>query len=427
MEKVDVVVVGAGIAGLTAAYELRLNNRKVVVLEKNDFPGGRMSTKIIDGIPFNLGAQFITPFYENMNFYIKKFDLKLEKLNIGQLAIKKKGQLFSFNGENPLSLFLFKGLSLENKIKLLLNLFIKLNEARTIDLYDLKTYLSFDGKSIYDDLINKVGQDSFDYFIDPMLEAIFGYSSKNFSKALFLAVLTKLFNSRLYSFKNGINQPLLKMANKVDVRTNLEVIKIKKMDKKVLVIANAIKNNEIIFEANKVIIAIPGNKVLKILDNPTPEEKNFFSQVEYSKMGYVFLKTKENILKNTETVWLPFKEDKNFAGFGLIKKLREHFYYSVELREGFINRLIKNSNKNLLLRKLIKNQLGLENFKIVFIKIWDSAVPVFFPGYLTTMFEFIRLINTNNSIFYCGDYLESPSTEGALTSGLKIANLITKN
>ncbi|WP_165045491.1 NAD(P)/FAD-dependent oxidoreductase [Adlercreutzia sp. ZJ138] len=44
MEKYDVVVIGSGIGGLAAAVLLASQEKKVVVLEKNAFPGGRLSS-----------------------------------------------------------------------------------------------------------------------------------------------------------------------------------------------------------------------------------------------------------------------------------------------------------------------------------------------------------------------------------------------
>lgn len=48
-ENYDVIVVGAGIAGITAANELVSKGMSVVVLEVNDYIGGRMKSKVIKG------------------------------------------------------------------------------------------------------------------------------------------------------------------------------------------------------------------------------------------------------------------------------------------------------------------------------------------------------------------------------------------
>ena len=57
----DVVVVGAGFAGLAAARELDKRGREVVVLEGRDRVGGRSSTATIAGIPVDLGGTFVGP------------------------------------------------------------------------------------------------------------------------------------------------------------------------------------------------------------------------------------------------------------------------------------------------------------------------------------------------------------------------------
>lgn len=53
-------VVGAGMAGLTAARGLVDAGHDVVVLDKGHRPGGRMATRHLDGATFDHGAQFFT-------------------------------------------------------------------------------------------------------------------------------------------------------------------------------------------------------------------------------------------------------------------------------------------------------------------------------------------------------------------------------
>ena len=55
----DVVVIGAGFAGLTAARELAKNGFDPVVMEGRDRVGGRSSTTTLAGIPVDLGGTFV--------------------------------------------------------------------------------------------------------------------------------------------------------------------------------------------------------------------------------------------------------------------------------------------------------------------------------------------------------------------------------
>ena len=63
IERCEVIVVGAGLAGLTAARELRRAGRSVVVLEASDGLGGRVRTDRVDGHLVDRGFQVLFPAY----------------------------------------------------------------------------------------------------------------------------------------------------------------------------------------------------------------------------------------------------------------------------------------------------------------------------------------------------------------------------
>lgn len=59
--KAEVIVVGAGFAGLSTARELTRRGHDVLVLEGRDRVGGRAYTTTVAGVPVDLGATFIGP------------------------------------------------------------------------------------------------------------------------------------------------------------------------------------------------------------------------------------------------------------------------------------------------------------------------------------------------------------------------------
>ncbi len=59
MKHPDVIVVGAGMAGLSAACELQTAGRSVLVLDAQNYVGGRVKTDVRDGHVTELGAKFI--------------------------------------------------------------------------------------------------------------------------------------------------------------------------------------------------------------------------------------------------------------------------------------------------------------------------------------------------------------------------------
>jgi monoamine oxidase len=61
-ESVDVLVVGAGLAGLTAARDLKAAGRSVLVLEARDRVGGRVVNRDIgDGKVVEMGGEYAGP------------------------------------------------------------------------------------------------------------------------------------------------------------------------------------------------------------------------------------------------------------------------------------------------------------------------------------------------------------------------------
>ncbi|GAB3591692.1 NAD(P)/FAD-dependent oxidoreductase [Angustibacter peucedani] len=61
--RADVVVVGAGLAGLAAAVDLAAADLDVVVVEADDDVGGRVRTDAVDGLLLDRGFQLLNPAY----------------------------------------------------------------------------------------------------------------------------------------------------------------------------------------------------------------------------------------------------------------------------------------------------------------------------------------------------------------------------
>ena len=97
----DVVIVGAGAAGLTAANELRKAGLSVAVLEARDRVGGRLWTDVIDGAMLEIGGQWVSPDQDALIDTLADLGLETyERYREGDsVYINEAGELTRFTGE----------------------------------------------------------------------------------------------------------------------------------------------------------------------------------------------------------------------------------------------------------------------------------------------------------------------------------------
>jgi monoamine oxidase len=98
----DVVVVGAGFAGLAAARELVKLGHDVVILEGRDRVGGRSSTATIAGIPVDLGGTFVGPSQDAVIELAKELGCETVPTYIrGKNLIRWRGKVRSYRSTIP--------------------------------------------------------------------------------------------------------------------------------------------------------------------------------------------------------------------------------------------------------------------------------------------------------------------------------------
>ncbi len=63
----EVVIIGAGLAGLSCALSLEAAGLSVTLLEASDAPGGRVRTDLVDGFRLDRGFQVMLTAYPEAN------------------------------------------------------------------------------------------------------------------------------------------------------------------------------------------------------------------------------------------------------------------------------------------------------------------------------------------------------------------------
>jgi putrescine oxidase len=97
----DVVVVGAGASGLTAATDLQRAGLTVAVLEARDRVGGRLHTNDIDGATLEIGGQWVSPDQHALKATLRELGLEtFPRYRDGDsVYIGRDGRRHRFTGE----------------------------------------------------------------------------------------------------------------------------------------------------------------------------------------------------------------------------------------------------------------------------------------------------------------------------------------
>jgi phytoene dehydrogenase-like protein len=101
----DVVVIGAGLAGLAAARTIQHSGHSVIVVEASDAVGGRVRTDNVDGFLLDRGFQVILTAYPELDTQVDMDALDVQAFDPGALVWRKgRGHVVSDPFRKPLTL-----------------------------------------------------------------------------------------------------------------------------------------------------------------------------------------------------------------------------------------------------------------------------------------------------------------------------------
>lgn len=98
----DVVIVGAGLAGLTAARQCVANGLSVRVLEARERVGGRVWSQVMGRATFDRGGQWIGPGQERMYRLVQEFALRtFRTFHDGRKVLEMRGRVSTYKSAIP--------------------------------------------------------------------------------------------------------------------------------------------------------------------------------------------------------------------------------------------------------------------------------------------------------------------------------------
>lgn len=411
-----IAVIGAGIAGLTCAYELQKAGHEVVVFEKGDQVGGRMSSRTMNNYIFDLGADHLCEWYFEMKKYCAEFGIKWEKMRFRGYGIVKNKQIISQD----------QATGLVGKLRLAIQYFRtpKVDE----DFFNLSNFTAYDDEDGYQYMKRTCGQVVADYLVDSFSSTYQFHRATEISKGAVFAIIhslkTHIENWELHRTQGGMQALPNAFAQRLKVELNHPISSAELHPDHCLVDGE---------KFDQVVLATTASTNQKILTNPTAAQAQLFTAVKYAASISIAFKVPKKLLPQLAIVWVPFVESNKISGFvneamkGEETTQDEQALLCTWLHEDYARSIMHLSDEEIFSQvkaELLKicpwftNNDQLQNHDL---QKWPEAMPKFYAGYLTTVKDYLDNHQGENNIFLCGDYMNSLWTEGALRGGQRTA------
>ena len=289
--KYDVIIIGAGYAGLSAAKSLLEADKNILVLEARERVGGRIHTQYLeDGNYVDLGGQWIGPGHERMYALAQEYAINtFPTYDKGKSILYFKDKLKQYKGIIP-PLPLFALLSLDAGIKKITKLAKQINVEEP---WLSKHANPFDSISLKDWMNQQMKNETARRMFTVAAEAIYATDTSDIS---FLHALHYIKSNIDFDFlmniKKGAQQDRImggaqsicnKIANQLGERLHLNkpVLQIIQQEDGV-----SVNGDGFAYSAKKIIIAIPPAVVEKIhFEQPLPHNRQQLLQASF--MGSV--------------------------------------------------------------------------------------------------------------------------------------------
>lgn len=218
-----VVVVGAGVAGLAAARTLAAAGADVVVLEAASRPGGRVRTHRHEGVPVDVGAQFVAPFCDHVLAAARACGLG------GDLpASGLHGAVVDARGTHPVragTVLTSDVLSPRGRAGLAALAAPVVRHHRLLDAHDLVRAAPLDDASVAELLAGPPGREVADALVGPLLRGLLYWDLPTTSQALLLVILRVALRARtVHRVRGGLDRLTGALAAPLAVRVGTEVV-----------------------------------------------------------------------------------------------------------------------------------------------------------------------------------------------------------
>jgi len=401
-----IVIIGAGIAGLTCAKYLKDNGIEAVVLESSDAVGGRVRTDTVDGFKLDRGFQVFLTSYPEAQKLLDYNDLRLKNLPSG--ARIRNGNEFLLM-PNPLkdiwtapqALFSSVG-NLFDKMKIL-----RLNAETRNTIEPNKS--NSDESTISFLKAFGYSEKMIDQFFIPFFSGVFLEKELKTNSSFFKFLFSLFSKGEVAVPENGMQAIPEQIASHLSpgqIRLNTPV-------KKINGTTVYLDNGETI-KADKIVLAVDEKNAAKLLGEDSKVEFNgttclYFetdSPLDLSGAPYLIINSNRDELINhilvmSDVVPTYAPPGKNLISVSIVGN-------SAVSKEEIQAELSQWFGEEIIWRFLKAYQI-------------PESLPQFFQDSATEV-----ELRINEDLYRCGDYMAYPSLNAAMKTGRQVAEMLSK-
>ena len=373
------VVIGAGLAGLSAALTLQDAGAEVTVLESSDRPGGRVASDLIDGFILDRGFQLI-----NLNYpEVKHWGIERE-LDFRQAprSVRISFDADCVNLGDPrnafFSAFSPKSGSLASKMAFLKYLLSKPLQGESVEAHLLRCGTA--------DLYEKV--------LKPFLQGVFLADPSRVSAVVGREVIGSFVSGRSGIPADGVSALPLALAKRIkNLQLNTSVEEIR---------GNSLITNNGDFPAKKIILATDLTTAAQILGS---------DQVTPLLNSITWYHATDKAPTEKAQLVLDSQHRGPVVNSIVISNLSSR--YAPNGQSLISSTTISHASESEV-RRHLAIMWGVSTGEWRFLAKYEihSALPLFAPGT-----EQLKSLHVNENVYRAGDYLTSPSQNGALLAG----------
>jgi phytoene dehydrogenase-like protein len=405
-KKYDVIVIGAGISGLSAAFQCESKGLRTLVIDSDQNVGGRIQNDVVEGFSLERGFQVLIDTYEKADELLDFNQLDLKKFEPGALIYDEKG---SYSISDPMRDLLSLPATAFSRVGSLSDKFKLMRLSKDLKKIELDSLFSERRKTTYDYLKELEFSDKIiENFFRPFFGGIFLERELVTDAGMFRFVFRNFAKGSACIPANGMCSIPKQLRNKLN-KTDFSLgTKVKAINHEPAV---ELENGDIV-KASKLIIACDPSEILPQMDR----------NQEWKNTTTMYFKGKDDLPKMNARIGLDTRRKSTINNFARHDEVVPNCapagmsLWSVTTRgEAKSEDVIRD----------LASLLKVESDKLKFLKEYriSKALPVVESPRLGIPPEQTQI---TENIYLAGDYLTNSSIDGALRSGESAANAIVE-